>query len=858
MVIFNQNHISTAKGAIIDLYGDRANLSKYMNSPWNKDEVLYIALFATRPKKIELASIREEYTAVLDMLRTSNINIICDNTEYHSKDTATYGLIFSKIFNKDTSLWKERGIYSYQGYKWMCGLRQDSFVRELNSRAIIDSGFLLKEKDINIVVVKDIDDAKKAFLDLKLSDTIFFDTEGSGLRPYAKDFLLYTLQFTGNKNKNTSYVFMYEHPKVKVTNEYKEFVSKCVDYVFSKRKTIIHNSSYDLLVLNRKFALDPYVTNNYDTMIIYHFLTNTYEKVSLSLKDICFKQGVAWDWDNDLSLYMKEYCSINKITQDAFKYEYFDLDTLVKYAGIDTIALSYLWDVMEEMSKNHIALDVIRKTWEDNWQPIMQSLYQVMINGLPFDLEGAKAELIKQENRLLEIEEEIALDPFVKNTENILNQIAWTKANQLYQDKVNEKLAQGKEFKGKAPDVNADSYLSINLNNKFNSASNHHRRLLFIDVLKFKPLGKTDSGEVKVSDDIIKQYSEERPELSILKLFSEKAKIEKELGTYIKPWIEIVENSIDGRLRSTFNPLNTSGRLRGTSPSLLNISKDGILKKLIKPKEKWSLILQLDYNGLEDRIGLLLHQDPVKMNMKQSGVEDLHAANAITISKAKKDGVLEHLDASVPDHLIKVKKEFPNNRQDAKALTFGIAFGCTWRSISHTYNVSEDIANAILDTYWNTFKGEADYIKQVEQEFVDKGYYIYFGNLPIITKGITLDKEDKLNASRIRTCFNGIYQSGAFLTLKALDKTMRLFKDKDIYCKPFLSVYDSIILETKAKDVIMVSDTIQKYMSEPFLDNQAFLLSSEAEIGLTYKPEKVLSGSIEDKKNIVKEVLGVK
>ena len=43
--------------------------------------------------------------------------------------------------------------------------------------------------------------------------------------------------------------------------------------------------------------------------------------------------------------------------------------------------------------------------------------------------------------------------------------------------------------------------------------------------------------------------------------------------------------------------------------------------------------------------------------MKKSGVEDMPSVSAISISKAKKDGKLEHLDATNPEHLKIVKKE---------------------------------------------------------------------------------------------------------------------------------------------------------------------------------------------------------
>lgn len=861
MKIFNEKFLSTAKVLIVKSYiGGVKDLTGYISKlksfNINSSEVVYIGLFDEKPTTISTPELREKLEKLTDMLKVySNFNIIVDSVSYiDNKNKYQGNCIFSKIFNKDITLWKQNGVFEVSiddvRLKLIAGFRGNTVKREMESRKVIDSEFKVKAELCKIITIKNKEDAIKAFKDLNKSKVIAVDTEASGLKPYAKDFRLYTIQMTGDLDKNLSYVFMYDHPKCEISEEYKDCIKKGVKWILEsgdKKNIWIHNASYDILVVNSVFNIDAYKVNIFDSMIIYHFLTNTYKAVPLGLKDICFKHGIFYDWDSDLDKFKKEICGEMRIKQEDFKYEYFKLDDLLLYAGYDTICLMHLIDHLYIMSKEHPAFDVIEETWNKTWKSIMCSLYKVMINGLPFNMDKAIELRDSNDKRVEEIDKIIEFDEHIKQTENILNKLAYDKALLAYDKKVEEALRKGKVFSGAKPDITKEKYGSIILNNKFSSTSLVHKRVLLFDVLKLKSKESTDSGLDKVSDDILMKFYEENPDITILKYFSEKAKILKSQGTYVLPWIDLVSNDRDGRLRSTFNPLNSSGRLRGNSPNLLNITREGGLKELIEADYTNGMVVgQIDVNALEERAALLAHQDKIKMKMKEEDVEDMHSVSAITISKAKNDGILAHLDATTPADLRIVKKEFPHLRQNGKALTFGISFGCTWRSIAYTYKVSETVAKKILEDYWNTFKGEAEFYRNIVNTFSEQGYGVYHGNVPILCKGMTNDLEDNENLAIIRTVYNGVHQSSAYAVLRALDKSNRHFEEIGKRCKIFLSVYDSIIFECHIDDFNYCANYLYMTMSEDFMPNQLFPLQHEVEIGLSYKAKKVVSRDIEE------------
>jgi hypothetical protein len=71
-----------------------------------------------------------------EILKVSNINVIVDCTDFYDVKLKKYysGLIFSKIFGKDISLWSSRGVFEHKNlagkFKWLCGFRSEAVGRE--------------------------------------------------------------------------------------------------------------------------------------------------------------------------------------------------------------------------------------------------------------------------------------------------------------------------------------------------------------------------------------------------------------------------------------------------------------------------------------------------------------------------------------------------------------------------------------------------------------------------------------------------------------------------------------------------------------------------------------------------------
>lgn len=178
----------------------------------------------------------------------------------------------------------------------------------------------------------------------------------------------------------------------------------------------------------------------------------------------------------------------------------------------------------------------------------------------------------------------------------------------------------------------------------------------------------------------------------------------------------------------------------------------------------------------------------------------------------------------------------------------------SYRSIQFGMGISEDKAKVIYNNYWSTYEGEREFFKKCVRDMNENGYLKFFGDGVILTPDIENDPDNDEVLKKVRTPFNTTSQSSSFLTLRAMDRAMRRFKEENIQVHTFLSVYDSIIYSCKDEDAIYVRKVFLDYMTEAYDKEQAVLLKADAEIGYSYKAARDFEGSDEELKLILKEM----
>jgi DNA polymerase I-like protein with 3'-5' exonuclease and polymerase domains len=201
----------------------------------------------------------------------------------------------------------------------------------------------------------------------------------------------------------------------------------------------------------------------------------------------------------------------------------------------------------------------------------------------------------------------------------------------------------------------------------FNPNSTAQLRELFFNILNIKPTKKTETGAWSVDKEVLKEMGHPLSE-AVLEL-REKSKM---AGTYILN----IKNGVDfdGRLRSGFNIHGTtSGRLSSSGNlNYQNIPRDNKdIKKLFRARPGYRIV-QCDLGTAEVYYAAVLAGDKFLM---QAFIDKLDFHSYV----AKQ---MFNLTCEVHE----VKKLFPNERQWAKAITFGIMYQAGPAKIAETVN----------------------------------------------------------------------------------------------------------------------------------------------------------------------------
>lgn len=214
---------------------------------------------------------------------------------------------------------------------------------------------------------------------------------------------------------------------------------------------------------------------------------------------------------------------------------------------------------------------------------------------------------------------------------------------------------------------------------------------------------KTKTGQFVTSEEVLAQLQNRHP---IVKNILQYRGLKKLLSTYIDSLPALV-NSRTGKIHTSYNQTVTAtGRLSSSNPNLQNIPiRDEEGKEVRKAfiPDDGCLFLSVDYSQIELRIMAHLSGDSNMIDDFCSG-HDIHAATAAKIYKKP---------------IEEVTKE---ERRKAKVANFGIIYGISVFGLAERMNVNRFEAKTLIDNYFETYKGVADYIEKCKQEAKLNGY----------------------------------------------------------------------------------------------------------------------------------------
>jgi DNA polymerase I-like protein with 3'-5' exonuclease and polymerase domains len=315
----------------------------------------------------------------------------------------------------------------------------------------------------------------------------------------------------------------------------------------------------------------------------------------------------------------------------------------------------------------------------------------------------------------------------------------------------------------------------------FNPNSVYHLRQVLFDILKLKPIKKTDTGAYSTDAEVLEQLKHPITE-AVLDL-RKKVKLSQ---TYLKNIRDGVDK--DTRLRSSFNITGTtSGRL--SSSGVLNYQnlprdKDAGIKKVFRANEGYSIV-QADLGTAEVYVAAALSND---VFLQRAFIEKLDFHSYVAKNMFK-------LDCSVSE----VKTLHADLRQYSKAITFGILYGAGPSKISETANITMEEAKDFIKKY---FREASSLRKWIDHclELIESQYFIYsaFGRKRRLPEVQSPNKGVAAHAAR--SGLNFLIQSVASdINIFGLVDTINWVKENNLKkdVRIFATVHDSIVAEVR-------------------------------------------------------------
>lgn len=515
-----------------------------------------------------------------------------------------------------------------------------------------------------------------------------------------------------------------------------------------------------------------------DTMMI-HYLLN--ENEPHGLKFLAGKYTDMGNYEASLDEFKKDYCKRHKMKIGDFSYDLVPPDILAEYAAADTDATITLFNKFWPTLVDSVMIEpynVIMK-------PGLLALMSIEDTGVPFNVEELK------------------------------------RAQKEYDSEI-------KELKDKLYDYDEVHTVEKQLEVVFNPNSTAHLRHLLFKVLGLPIISRTKKGEPSTDKETLSELSSRHPCCDLLMQIRQKTKIKT---TYLDKTLANLDSDV--RIRSNFNQcVATSGRL--SSSGKMNFQQmprdDKTFKNCIQhPDPDWYIFSQ-DLKTAEAYVAAVVSKDPKMQEVFKSG-GDLHS----TIAK-----IVFRIDIDVDK--IKGHPEYDKYRQASKAVTFGILFGASAKTVAKSAtedgaDLTTKEAQYIIDhQYFGVFKKLKKYIENQRNQLESKAcLYSVFNRKRRVPNVFSSDNYEKNHA--LNSGFNfGIQSVASDINLLAfIDFMDWLEENPHIRCEVYMLVHDSIIGAVHKDDAKIVRDKLKELtQKDRGVSIEGCPIGVDFEIGSTY------------------------
>ena len=320
---------------------------------------------------------------------------------------------------------------------------------------------------------------------------------------------------------------------------------------------------------------------------------------------------------------------------------------------------------------------------------------------------------------------------------------------------------------------------------------------LFDEIgLSLPGMRRGQSGHYSTAADVLGKLKGLHP---VVDLILEHRQLSKLKGTYVDALPALV-NPRTGRVHTSYNQAGAAtGRFSSSNPNLQNIPVRTDLGREIRrafvAEEGW-LLLAADYSQVELRILAHISGDPTMLAAFARG-EDIHASTAAAIYGVPLDQVT------------------PQQRRVAKTTNFAISYGVTGYGLSERTELTQQEADAFIQTYFRTYPRIQEYIDETRALAQKQGYVEtllgrrrYFPEL-----GTQAAAQHSVREQAYRMAINAPIQGTAADILKvAMRDLWHRLADRGLRSRMILQVHDELVLEVPEEELPAVAPLVRETM----------------------------------------------
>jgi DNA polymerase-1 len=332
---------------------------------------------------------------------------------------------------------------------------------------------------------------------------------------------------------------------------------------------------------------------------------------------------------------------------------------------------------------------------------------------------------------------------------------------------------------------------------RFNIASPKQVGEVLFDKLKIPyRWRKTNSGQYSTD---VEKLNELASEHDIVNKILEYRKYSKLKSTYVDA-LPLMINPKTGRVHSNFNQARAAtGRLSSENPNLQNIPiKDEAgreIRKAFIPRDEDHILLAADYSQIELRLIAEISGDDFMLEAFHEG-RDFHRATAAKVYKVEFDEVT------------------PEQRRNAKTVNFSIIYGAGATNLSRQLNIRRADAKALIDNYFEQFKGLKAYMNDTVDFAREHGYVKTLGGRKRILRDIN-SRNGLARSNAERMAINTPIQGSAADMIKlAMIRIHKLLAEKPFKTKMIMQVHDELVFDVYKPELEELRNLIIDNMKE--------------------------------------------